>query len=100
MNKTVNREYKTTFILDLRDTEDDVAKVSADIKEILSSLGASVSESEDLGIKEFARAVDPNFKQAHYLEVYFSGSATVPQELKEKLHLDKRVNRIFVQSNN
>ena len=47
MNKTVNREYKTTFILDLRETEDDVAKVSADIKEILSSLGASVSESED-----------------------------------------------------
>ena len=47
MNKTVNREYKTTFILDLRETEDDVAKVSADIKEILSSLGASVSESEE-----------------------------------------------------
>ena len=60
MNKTVNREYKTTFILDLRETEDDVAKVSADIKEILSTLGASVSESEDLGIKEFTRAVDPN----------------------------------------
>jgi len=99
MNKTVNREYKTTFILDLRETEDDVAKVSADISEILSSLGASVSESEDLGIKEFARSVDPNFKQAHYLAVYFSGSATVPQELKEKLRLDKRVNRIFVESN-
>ena len=45
-------------------------------------------------------AADPNFKQAHYLEVYFSGNATVPQELKEKLHLDKRVNRIFVESNN
>ena len=32
MNKTANREYKTTFILDLRETEDDVAKVSSDIK--------------------------------------------------------------------
>ena len=61
--QTVNREYKTTFILDLRETEDDVAKVSSDIREILSSLGASVSESEDLGIKEFARAADPNFNK-------------------------------------
>ena len=100
MNKTLNREYKTTFILDLRETEDDVAKVSTDIKEILSTLSASVSESEDLGIREFTRAVDPNFKQAHYLEVYFSGSASVPQKLKEKLRLDKRVNRIFIESNN
>lgn len=99
MNNTVNREYKTTFILDLRETEDDVAKVLADITEILSSLDASVSESEDLGIKEFARAADPNFKQAHYLEIYFSGGASVPQVLKEKLHLDKRINRIFVESN-
>jgi ribosomal protein S6 len=61
MKNTVNREYKTTFILDLRETEDDVAKVSADITEILSSLGASVSESEDLGIKEFARACGSKF---------------------------------------
>ncbi len=100
MSKIVNREYKVTFILDLRGTEDDVSKVSADISEILNSLGSSVSESEDLGIKEFTRAVDPKFKQAHYLEVYFSGSASVPQELKEKLLLDKRVNRIFIESNN
>ena len=98
MNKTVNRDYKATFILDLRETEDDVAKVSEDIKEIFSLLSASVSASDDLGIKEFSRAVDPNYKQAHYLEIYFSGGASVPDDLKEKLKLDKRVNRIFVES--
>lgn len=98
MNNTVNKAYKTTFILDLRETEDDVAKVTTDISDILSSLGASVSDSQDLGIKEFTRAVDRNYKQGHYLEVYFSGAHTVPQDLKEKLRLDKRVNRIFVES--
>lgn len=98
MNNTANKAYKTTFILDLRETEDDVAKVTADISEILSSLGASVSDSQDLGIKEFARAVDDKYKQGHYLEVYFSGAHSVPQDLKEKLRLDKRVNRIFVES--
>lgn len=98
MNNTVNKAYKTTFILDLRDTEDDVAKVTTDISEILSSLGASVSDSQDLGIKEFARAVDHKYRQGHYLEIYFSGAHTVPQDLKEKLRLDKRINRIFVEA--
>jgi small subunit ribosomal protein S6 len=90
--------YKTTFILDLRESEDDSAKVLADLTEILTSLGGAVTESEDLGVREFARAADRRFTQGHSLEVYFQGPSTVPAELQEKLRLDKRVNRIFVQS--
>ena len=98
MKNIANKSYKTTFILDLRETEDDVAKVTTDISDILSTLGASVSDSQDMGIKEFARATDRNYQQGHYLEVYFTGEHTVPQDLKEKLRLDKRINRIFVES--
>lgn len=94
---TINN-YKTTFILDLRESEDDSAKVMADIKEILSSIGAEQSSSEDLGIRDFVRAADQRFKQGHYVEVYLSGPGTVPAALKEKLRLDKRINRIFVES--
>ena len=94
---TINN-YKVTFILDLRDSEDDVAKVQADIKEILSSIGAEESSSEDLGARDFARAADQRFKQGHYVEVYFSGPGSAPAELKEKLRLDKRINRVFVES--
>ena len=98
MKNIANKSYKTTFILDLRKTEDDVAKVTTDISDILSTLGASVSDSRDMGIKEFARSTDRNYKQGHYLEVYFTGEHSIPQGLKEKLRLDKRVNRIFVES--
>ena len=98
MKNIANKSYKTTFILDLRKTEDDVAKVTTDISDILSTLGASVSDSRDMGIKEFARSKDRNYKQGHYLEVYFTGEHSIPQGLKEKLRLDKRVNRIFVES--
>jgi ribosomal protein S6 len=94
---TINN-YKTTFILDLRESEDDSPKVQADIKEILVSIGAEESSSEDLGIRDFVRAADQRFKQGHYLEVYFSGPGSTPALLKEKLRLDKRVNRIFVES--
>lgn len=98
MSAVTTKNYKATFILDLRESEDDVAKVQADIKEILGSIGAEESSSEDLGIRGFARAADQRFKQGHYLEVYFSGPGTTPAELKEKLRLDKRINRVFVES--
>ena len=94
---TINN-YKATFILDLRESEDDSQKVQADIKEILASIGAEESSSEDLGIRDFIRAADQRFKQGHYVEVYLSGPGTSPALLKEKLRLDKRVNRIFIES--
>lgn len=98
MSATINNNYKTTFILDLRESEDDSAKVLSDLTELLGSLNATVSEGKDLGMREFARAADRRYTQGHYLEVNFSSASTVPAQLKEKLRLDKRVNRIFVES--
>jgi ribosomal protein S6 len=98
MSATTTNTYKTTFILDLRESDDDSAKVLADIQEVLVSLGAEVTGSDDLGVRDFARAADQRFTHGHYIEVFFSGAGSVPAELKEKLRLDKRVNRIFVES--
>jgi len=98
MSAKTNNTYKTTFILDLRTSDDDAAKVKADLNELLGNLGASVGSSEDLGMRDFARAADRRYAQGHFLEVYFDALSTVPAELKEKLRLDKRVNRIFVET--
>jgi len=98
MTAVTTNNYKVTFILDLRESEDDVAKVEADIKEILGNVGSEVSSSEDLGMRDFARAADQRFKQGHYLEMYFAGPSAASANLKEKLRLDKRINRIFVES--
>lgn len=98
MSATINNNYKTTFILDLRESKDDSAKVLSDLTELLGSLNATVSEGKDLGMREFARVADRRYTQGHYLEVSFSSAGTVPDQLKEKLRLDKRVNRIFVES--
>ena len=98
MSATTNKNYKTTFILDLRESKDDSAKVLADLTELLVSLSAAVSEGIDLGMRDFARAADRRFTRGHYLEIHFSSSGAVPSQLKEKLRLDKRINRIFVES--
>lgn len=98
MSATTKNNYKATFILDLRESEDDSAKVMADLNDILKSIGGEPSDSEDLGMRDFARAADHRFNQAHYVEIYFEGAGDVPATLNEKLKLDKRVNRIFTES--
>ena len=98
MSATTKNNYKATFILDLRESEDDSAKVLADLKGILASIGGEVSGGDDLGIREFARAADRRFTQGHYVEIYFGGEGSLPATLQEKLRLDKRVNRIFVET--
>lgn len=96
MSATTTNKYKATFILDLRESEDDSAKVLADLKELLSSIGAEPTDADDLGLREFSRSADRRYTQGHYLEVFFDGPGTVPAKLKEKLKLDKRVNRTFI----
>jgi small subunit ribosomal protein S6 len=98
MSATTKKNYKATFILDLRESEDDSAKVLADLNDILKSIGAEPTSSEDLGLRDFARAADRRFTQGHYVEICFEAEGTVPALLNEKLKLDKRVNRIFTQS--
>ena len=80
MSTTTKNKYKATFILDLRESKDDSAKVMADLNEILKSIGG-----------------EP-YTQGHYIEIYFEGSSDVPSTLNEKLKLDNRINRIFVES--
>lgn len=98
MSATTKNNYKATFILDLRESEDDSAKVLAELNELLKTIGAEPSESEDLGLRDFARAADRRFTQAHYVEINFEGAGDVPATLNEKLKLDKRINRTFIES--
>lgn len=98
MSVTTKNNYKATFILDLRESEDDSSKVLADLKELIASIGGEPADGEDRGMREFARAADRRFTQGHYVEVYFEASGAAPAVLKEKLKLDKRINRIFVES--
>ena len=99
MNIMTKNTYKATFILDLRESEDDSAKVTSDLHELLKSIGGDPTDSEDLGMREFARAANRRFTKGNYVEIYFQATSDLPALLNEKLKLDKRINRIFIQSN-
>jgi len=92
------RPYRVTFILDLRESEEDAPTVLNELAETLSSLDAAVAEQRDLGLREFARAADPRFTQGHYLQLKAEAPPEMPAQLKRKLRLDGRIDRIFVES--
>ena len=88
--------YTTTFILDLRKTEDDAAKALDDIAEVLTQLGATVTDKTELGQRDFARITDRKLPAAPYVQITFTSSdSTINQNLREKLRLDRRIKRIF-----
>lgn len=98
MSVTTKKNYKATLILDLRGSKEGPTEIIAELNKILKSIGGILVESEDLGAREFARAAERSFTQGHYIEVYFEGSNSIPMTLSEKLKLDKRINRIFIES--
>ena len=65
MSATTNN-YKFSFILDLRNTEDDAAKVVEDIKETLTVVGGEATATEDLGVREFEQAFTRTFVRKSY----------------------------------
>ncbi len=98
MSATKTKNYKISFIFDLRESEDDTQKVIDDIKSLLTTLGGEATDTEELGMREFARAADQRLTQGHYVQIHISGGPSVPAELREKLRHDRRVNRMFVES--
>ena len=90
MSATTTNKYKSTFIFDLRESEDSADKVLAEIKDLLDTIGGEAIEVEDIGVREFARAADQRFTQGHFGEVYFTAPGSTPAELKEKLRLEDR----------
>ena len=98
MSATDTRPYRISFILDMRGLEESVSNLTEFLKETSTSLGAEVTKDEDLGIREFSRTPDSRFTQGQYILVEVKAGPDFPAALKEKLRLDRRVHRIFVEN--
>ena len=95
---TRRRHYTVSFILDLRGSAEAPDAAIDRLKEILKSIDCKVSEVENLGQREFSRAVDRKFLSGLYVQIKFEGPVTAPVAFAEKLRLDRTVDRILVQS--
>jgi small subunit ribosomal protein S6 len=95
---TKQRNYRATFILDNRGTEDTIEKIIEDVKTEITAVQAKISAVENLGRRDFIRVTDKKLTAANYVQVDFSASAEVPALLKERLRLKHFVYRTFIAS--
>lgn len=92
------KNYKASFILDLRGYADSIDTIFDKLKNMIVDLGGEISEFKNLGQKEFERVVDKKYTSGAYVQILFSGLTSMPRAIKEKLKLDKTINRIFIEN--
>lgn len=93
------RKYKANFILDTRNYQNPIETLIEKLTSVIEAINGSVQKVKNLGQKDFARVTDRKFPGGIYVEIDFEGPAEAPLRLKEKLKLEKTINRIFVVSN-
>lgn len=91
-----NKKYKATFILDTRGYSEPVETLIEKIKGIIESADCKVESVENLGQKTFARTTDRGFPAGIYVDIAYEGPAAANSQIREKLRLDKAVNRIMI----
>ena len=93
-----NRNYKATFILDNRGKEDSVDQIIDTVKKEITAVQGEVTAVENLGRREFVRKTDDKFPAASYVQIKFSGPASAPAALKERLRLKHAIYRTLVEN--
>jgi small subunit ribosomal protein S6 len=98
MSATATRNYLASFILDNRGKEETVDQIVEVVKNEITAVSGTVTAVENVGRKDFARVTDTKFPAASYVQIKFSGPASAPSALKERLRLNHSVYRTLVQS--
>jgi small subunit ribosomal protein S6 len=97
MNAT-KRNYRATFILDNRGTEDSIDKIIEEVKGEIAAVHGEVTAVENIGKRDFVRVTDAKLTGAVYVHINFTAAPEVPVQLRERLRLNQRVYRTFVQA--
>lgn len=90
------KKYTATFILDTRSYQDPVETLIERLKGVMESVGCKIENVENMGQRTFARTTDKKFPAGIYVRINFEGSASANSQIKEKLRLDKTVNRVII----
>ncbi|PWM29287.1 MAG: 30S ribosomal protein S6 [Verrucomicrobia bacterium] len=90
------KKYTATFILDTRSYQDPVENLIERLKGVMESVGCKIENVENMGQRAFARTTDKKFPAGIYVRIKFEGPASANSQIKEKLRLDKTVNRVLV----
>ena len=94
-SKTNN--YRATFILDLRETEDAPEAIIETLKGEIATAAGEVGQVNNLGQRDFVRVTDVKRPTGHYVQIDFKGPANSNAVLQERFRLNKVAYRLLVQ---
>jgi len=67
------------------------------VSEIITGIDGNVKKVENLGMRELARPQEQDFSTAAYVRIDFESDPDGPKTIKEKLCLDKSIERIIIE---
>ena len=91
------RNYEATLVLDTRGSKDSADAMISKVSEIIVALDGDVKKVENLGLRDLARPQAADFLNAAYVRIGFESNPTGPAVIKEKLRLDKSIDRILIE---
>ena len=92
-----NRIYAATVVIDTSGSEGSADAMISKISEIIAGLGGEVKKVENLGLRDLVRPQDRNLSRAAYIKIDFESGPEGPARVKEKLRLDKNIDRILIE---
>ncbi len=98
MIKKTIRDYRATFVLDTRSVESSVDELTEAYSKLIEEVSGEIKAVNNLGSKDFARKAANGLPSGIFVQYEFSGPASAPEEIQEKVRLDRKVNRVMVES--
>ena len=95
-----SRIYSATIVIDPRGSDGSSSEMIPKLTEIIAQSEGEVLKVQELGQHDFAYPTKKEFTRGTYLQFDISGSPETPSKIKDKLRLEKKVDRILIECSN
>ena len=93
----MKNNYLATIVFDPKGSDGSTDEMIPKLSEIIVSVEGEVQKVENQGSHNFAYPQKGKAKNGVYLQFELSGDPEMPARLKEKLRLEKKVDRVVVE---
>ena len=91
------RNYSATIVIDPSGSEGSSSEMIPKLSEIIAQSDGEVSKVQELGQHDFAYPSKKKLARGTFLHFEISGSPDTPSKIKEKMKLEKKVDRILIE---
>lgn len=94
------RNYSATIVIDPSGSEGSSNQMIPMLTELIGQAEGEVKKVEELGQYDFAYPTKKNFTKGTYLKFDITGTPETPYKIREKLRLEKKVDRVLIECSN